>query len=170
MEHLLRLLDGSPSSSPSWLQRPNSTSVTLIQPYVDTLSKIFPPLMYRHVEFRDVEAGSLRFFSANMVSSPMKMSSFFCDAKIPLKISPLGKQQMQKAVAESGTAAEVSMLVVRQPRDIQTEQDPTLVLIQWFRSPGGAATMLETAIHTQLEDAVRFLTILNFSFSDYARR
>nr|ASN64466.1 phosphatidylserine decarboxylase 2 [Eimeria falciformis] len=147
------LLAGSPSASPSWLQRQDGQSVLLFQPSTAILSKLFPSRPFRHVEFRDPELGVLKNFPANMFAFPMKISSYYCSAKIPMKISIKGKEQLQEAfsILKEGDA-DASILATRRARN-PNEKDPQLTLIQFVMGEGTQAMMREIAIDTESQQA-----------------
>lgn len=156
IDELQKLLKGSLTSTPSWLNGRDGVQVQLLQPSAAALSKLFPTLTYHHVEFKDPELGLLKNFPANVFPFPMRKSAYYCGAKIPMRISELGKAQLQETLnAETGADdAEVNMLVTRRSRDRKVEQDPTLTLIQWFRGPQNEAIMKETVIRVEAHEAV----------------
>ncbi|CDJ38273.1 Phosphatidylserine decarboxylase 1, related [Eimeria tenella] len=149
-------LSESPGASPSWLRGPNGRAATLLQPSNALLQQLFQQQTYFRVEFKDAEKGSLKHFPNNLFSAPRKDSSYFCEAKIPFRVSALGKQQLQQALLSGGPGGappEALMLAARASKDSLTEQDPTLVLVQWFRGPNGEALMRETTVHVEPEEA-----------------
>ncbi|KAL8440022.1 hypothetical protein Efla_002370 [Eimeria flavescens] len=158
IDSVLELLSPASHVAPSWLAsraRCGPSAARLLQPSEATLSRLFPNRQYKRVVFRDAETGLLKFCPARYFAFPSKQSTYFCGAKIPLRLSPLGKAQILQAFSgppEGGPGRpcpEASVLLMRRPRDIQTEQDPTLVLVQWTRGHAGEAIVQETVIHAE---------------------
>lgn len=144
------LLEGALSSTATWIKRPDGNPVDVLLPSYHVLRRIFPTMTYRHVEFTDIEKGLLEYFQATFFSYPMKKSAYYCGAKIPVIISPLGKSQIKETLETATEEAKDMpvMLAIRSPKNVN-EQDPTLVFIQLLRGPRDTVNMKETAIHTE---------------------
>ncbi|KAL8273528.1 hypothetical protein Esti_002594 [Eimeria stiedai] len=119
------------------------------------LSKLFPNRTYSPVELRRGELRLVKYIPSKVYSFPMKKSTYFCGAKIPYRISDLGMKQLADAFAseEAGERSKLNMIAARRPRSPDEEQDPTIVLVQYFERPDGFVTMKETAIHVESVEA-----------------
>ncbi|KAL8429078.1 hypothetical protein ACSSS7_006785 [Eimeria intestinalis] len=113
------------------------------------LSKLFPNRTYSHVEVKNRELRLLKYMPSKVFSYPMKRSTYFCGAKIPYRISDLGMKQLRDAFAseDPGNKSVLDLIAARRPRSTDEEQDPTIVLVQFFKTSDGFTTMKETVIH-----------------------